>query len=42
MKLVYCQKCRNPVGKLKPGSEAELKCHRCGVKTYFALKVQAA
>ena len=36
--LVFCQKCRNPIGRLAPGSDAELRCHRCGVKTNFEVK----
>lgn len=40
MKLVYCQKCRNPVAKLKPGSAAEVKCHRCNTRTYFEVPAE--
>lgn len=42
MKLVYCQKCRNPIARIAPGSRVEIKCKTCGVKTYFELDLKAA
>lgn len=41
MQLVYCQKCRNPIAKVAPGSRVEVKCHRCGIKTYVEVKAAA-
>jgi len=38
MQLVYCQYCRNPIAKVAPGSRVEIKCHRCGIKTYVEVK----
>lgn len=38
MVLVKCQKCHNPIGRLKPGSEGEFKCRACLIKTYIEVK----
>jgi hypothetical protein len=39
LKLVYCQQCRQPIGKAAPGSRVELPCRRCrGLKTYVEVK----
>lgn len=39
--LVFCQKCRNPLAKLEPGSRGEIKCKTCGAKTYIEVKAAA-
>lgn len=39
MQTVYCQKCRQPIGKAAPGSKVEIPCRRCqGLKTYVEVK----
>lgn len=37
LKLIKCQKCRNPIGKLAVGSSAEFFCWRCRLKTFASL-----
>lgn len=39
-KLIYCQKCHNPIGEvaLEPGSAVRIKCLRCLHKTVVALE----
>lgn len=38
MRLVFCQNCRNPIARVAPGSRVEVKCKRCGIKTYIEVK----
>ena len=42
MRLVYCQRCKNPIAKVAPGSRVEIKCKTCGIKTYVELPYTGA